>query len=466
MHQLGLQQVLDDTAQALRDGDILKAEQLIWPALDQQPEYAALWFYAGTLCAQKGQNALGLRCLQQSYELDPHPACWANMATCLREMQQVELTRAVLEIGAAHAPWDPHIKANLCGSYVQDGNPLPGIEYGRAVMNDEVVGPAVKFNMALLSLEAGRLAEGFQLYAQGHHRWRESKGYDPDPPVLTPELHERIVGGRIVVYGEQGLGDELMMATMLPDVMRDYEVVFDHHPRLEWLYKSSTLVGDAQLYPTRKTQQKGWSERFDAKVAIGNVAQFYRTRIDQFPSPPFYTAPKAIAASYRERLLKAAAGRKIIGIATRGGLMHTGRLYRMLPQWMLERLFADDSLMFVNLDYEDMTGLCEWAQQKFGANKLLWFPSINWHWQYEQTAALVAATDAVITVPQTVAHLSAGMAHPTYVMTSSKPDWRMGLEGERWYWYPHDKVRLLRQQGDSWEPALARLSELLRESSS
>lgn len=468
MHQLGLNQVLDNTAQALRDGDIPLAENLIFPALDQKPDNAALYFYAGTICAQKGQNALGLLCLQKSYELETHPAGFANMAACLREMQQIELCRAVLKMGMERAPWDPHIRANLCGSYVQEGNPWPGIEYGSTVIDHPDVGPAVKFNTALLSLEAGHLAEGFRLYAAGHHRFRERRVYTPDPPELTPELHEQLRGRgkRLIIAGEQGLGDEIMMATMLPDAMRDYEVVFDHHPRLEWLYDNSNLVGSAEMHPTRKAKDKGWSAECDAKIAIGNIAQFYRTTFNSFPAPPFYTAPKDLTAAYRERLLKAAAGRKIIGIATRGGLLHTGRLYRTMPDSMLERLFSDDSLMFVNLDYEDMTSMCEWVQQKFGPNKLLWFPSINWHWQYEQTAALVAATDAVVTVPQTVAHLSAGMGHPTYVMTSSKPDWRMGLTDEQWYWYPCKQVRLLRQQGDSWEPALARLSELLGQSSS
>lgn len=196
MHQLGLSQVLDNTAQALRAGNIELAESLIGPALDQKPDVAALYFYMGTICAQKGQHALGLLCLQKSYELEPHAAVWSNSAACLREMQQIEPTRAMLQMGLEHAPWDVHIRANLCGSYVQDGNPQPGIEYGREVLDDPDVGPAVKFNSALLNLEAGNLADGFRLYAEGHHRFRERRVYTPDPPELTPALHEQLIGGR------------------------------------------------------------------------------------------------------------------------------------------------------------------------------------------------------------------------------------------------------------------------------
>ncbi len=464
MFQRSLDDVVETVTQALRTGNLQVADELIWPALDQKPELAVLWFYAGSLCAAKGQNALGLQCLQKSMDLDPHPAIWGNAAACLRNMQKIEACRTMLEHGLEHDPGNPHILANLCGSYVNEGNPQPGIEYGNQIKDHLEVGPQAKFNLALLNLEAGNLAEGFELYAEGHHPSREQRAYEPDPPLLTRELHEQLrgTGKRLLVYGEQGLGDECMFATMLADVAQDYTVVFDSHPRLQWLHEHSTWRQGIDLTGTRKVRDRVLSSRdCDAKVAIGNLARFYRDDISNFPAGPFYTAPQPQAEQYRARLINAAAGRKIIGLATRGGLMQTARLYRMMPMDVFEQLFADESLMFVSLDYEDMTALAEWAQ-KFGPNKFIWHPSIVWHYQYEHTAALVAATDAVVTVPQTVAHLSAAMGHPTYVFTPSRPDWRMGLTGETWCWYPHPNTRLLRQQGQSWQPALSRLFELLQ----
>lgn len=190
MHQLGLDQVIDNAAHALRAGNLDLAEQVLMPALDQKPDVAALWFYVGTLFAHRGMQAVGMRCLQVSYELEPNPSVIANMATCLREMQQTQLTQAVLRYGLERAPWDVHIRANLCGSYVQGGDPLPGIEYGTPIANDSSVGAAVKFNLGLLHLEAGHLVEGFEYYATGNHRGREERVYDPDPPKLTREMHE------------------------------------------------------------------------------------------------------------------------------------------------------------------------------------------------------------------------------------------------------------------------------------
>lgn len=476
MHSIGLDSVIESTVAALREGRLDLAEQYLTPALDQRPQQAVLWFYYGSLCVARGQNALGYQCLLKSMELEPHPAVWGNAAACLRNMQLIDSCRNLLRIGLQHDPGNPHMLANLCGSYVNEGDPLPGIECGRQIKDDSEVGPQAKFNLALLHLEAGNLAEGFELYATGHHTARENRTYEPDPPVLTRELHEHFKAeacqGRpkkLLVYGEQGLGDELMFATMLRDVLFDYKVVFDSHPRLQYLHEHADWryridVNQAvELTGTRKVRDRALpSQGCHAKVAIGNLARFYRTSFDQFPADAHYAAPQAITAQYREHLTKIAAGRKIVGLATRGGLMQTARLYRMLPMDVIEQLFADPSLMFVSLDYEDMTALAQWAHQKYGPNKFVWQPSIVWHYQYEHTAALVAATDAVVTVPQTVAHLSAAMGHPTYVMTPSRPDWRLGLTGETWYWYPNTNTRLLRQQGQSWQPALTRLFQLLQ----
>lgn len=473
MQTVGFEEVLERIATALRDERIEEAESWVMPALNQRPDRAVLWFYAGAVLNLKGQHALALQAILKSAELEPHPAIWSNAAACLRSMQQIPECREILRQGYERAPWDPHICANLGGSYVNEGDPLPGIEWCEKVKDNPEVGPGARFNLALLHLEAGNFAEGFEYYATGTHQLRKEQVYKPDPPELTREMHEQLKGKgkRLLVWTEQGLGDELMMATVLQDARKDYEIVLDAHPRLEWLNANATWTyGYDGYFPisihgTRKTTEKSWTAECEAKASLGNLIRFYRTTIEDFPDCLWYFQPLPLADEYRERLLAKARGRQIIGLATRGGTLSTARLYRVLPQEVIQRLFSDPSLMFVSLDYEDMTPLAAWAHQEHGADKFLWYPSILWHWQYEQTAALVAACDAVVTVPQSVAHLSAGMCHPTYVLTPSKPDWRMGLEGERWYWYPNDKVRLLRQQGDSWEPALARLSELLQPSS-
>ena len=300
---------------------------------------------------------------------------------------------------------------------------------------------------------------------------------DPEPPKLTPELHAQLKGQghKIVVYGEQVLGDEIMGATMLEDVLADYEVVFDCHPRLQWLHENSAFAmvpngrpnGRLRIHATRKNRgepsQRDIGARLcSAKVAMLDLCRLYRNSAEKFTwDGPIYHAPPAEAAKFREQLLRFAAGRKIIGIATRGGTVSTSTRYRRLPGEAIEQLFDREDALFIGLDYEDMTQVQQWADERFGAGRYFWPAAINFAYGYEHVAALIAATDLVISVPQSVMHLSAGMGHPTAILTPSKTDWRMGLTGDRWVWYPGDHCTLLRQAGDDWRPIIRQAGDMI-----
>jgi ADP-heptose:LPS heptosyltransferase len=82
---------------------------------------------------------------------------------------------------------------------------------------------------------------------------------------------------------------------------------------------------------------------------------------------------------------------------------------------------------------------------------------------FADTAALVANLDLVICVDTSVAHLSAAMGKPTWVLLPWVPDWRWMLDRRDSPWYP--TVRLFRQKarGD-WSAPLAELFEALKSS--
>lgn len=471
MQELGLPQVVERISQAIREENFQLADGLLWPALDQKPDVGPLWFYGGILQSMQGRQAVAVECFKKSQELEPHPANWANLGGVLRTMGRVQECRSVLLRGLDQVGDDPDILGNLAGSYVNEGNPQTGIEYGERALAIKPTHGGVMFNLALLHLEAGNYARGFDLYADGAHKHRLEKHYDPDPPLLTPELHEHLKGKgkRLIIYGEQGIGDELMFSTIMRDAKKDYEIIFDCHARLESLYRHAEWMKSPgypiTLHATRKTKadKLEWSSDADAKMPIGNLGRFYRRSPESFTwNGPVYSANPKEAREMRAQLEKIAAGRKIIGLALRGGTMSTARTYRMMPPQAISEVLSDPRYLFVSLDYEDMTKFGEHMTQTYGPGRFLWYPSACWAWDYSHTAALVRATDAVVTVCQSVAHLSAAMGHPTYVLTPSKPAWRYGLRGESWIWYAHPNARLLRQIDEDWGPPSSALADALR----
>jgi hypothetical protein len=110
--------------------------------------------------------------------------------------------------------------------------------------------------------------------------------------VALPEW-DGTPGKKVLIYGEQGIGDEIMFASMLPDAMRDCrEVILDCHPRLVSLFEKNFGV---KCYGTRKEPGAEWlaAEKPDAMIAIGSLGKFYRRTRASFPGTSYLKAEPA-----------------------------------------------------------------------------------------------------------------------------------------------------------------------------
>jgi ADP-heptose:LPS heptosyltransferase len=80
---------------------------------------------------------------------------------------------------------------------------------------------------------------------------------------------------------------------------------------------------------------------------------------------------------------------------------------------------------------------------------------------FDDTAAVLALVDLIITVDTSVAHLAGALGRPTFVLVPFCPDWRWMLARADSPWYP--TLRLFRQPaaGD-WESVIARVADAVR----
>lgn len=467
MQQLGLDQVIKLLGELLKSDqleDLNKVPGIILPSLNQFPDNPALWFYTGFWQNKIGNNALAVEAWERSFQLEPQPMVLANLGAAMRETGRPIDARYVLEKADFLKPNDPAILTNIAGTYVNEGDPWPGIAAGEKAVELAGEDGQGAFNLALLHLEAGNYGRGFDLYATGHHDARDKRTYE-GAEKLTRANFEKAKGSRLLVYGEQGIGDELMFSTLFADVCRDFKVIFDHHPRLGRLYATAPWANQVELHPTRKSGHDSWYTPgcADYSTPIANLGQFYRRTPESFAwKGPVYQADPDEIELNRKYLRELADGRKIIALAFRGGTIKTARTYRAIQPQLLEPLFARPDLMFVNIDYEDMTGPVSWISEQFGQHKCLWYPSIAWAWDYDHLGALMAACDATVTVCQSAAHLSAAMGLDTHVLVPSRPAWRYGLHGTDWYWYPSGRAHLHRQIGNEWAFAVKSTEEALK----
>lgn len=308
-------------------------------------------------------------------------------------------------------------------------------------------------SLALIDDRQTRHNLGLSLMAQ--HKWEEGwKFYSASigtenrrnvryrPPGNEEPVWDGSPGKKIVVYGEQGLGDEICTASMLPDAIRDSRrVIVDCDKRLEGLFRRS--FPQASVYGTRyaKPGEARWNDKLEdieASISGFELGQFYRKSDADFPGMPYLIPDPDRVAMWKG--LWATKKKPVIGIAWSGGTWHNAGEHRKLPLADWKPIFDAIDAHWVSLQYKDASKEIEGTpvtQYRFGTLTP----------DYDDTAALVASCDLVIAMQTSVNHLAGAMGVPVWTMIPKVSQWRYGEEGSGIPWYRSMK---LYRQTDKW----------------
>lgn len=323
-----------------------------------------------------------------------------------------------------------------------------------AVMRDPSSALA-RYRRAHARLTLRDFESGWQDY---EHRWATSMFTRRSMGQVAPQLQSRLtlgprrgdfIGQRVLVVAEQGVGDEIMFASMIPQIAaeaRSLSLACD--PRLARLFRESfpmiAVVGDEIPDP----------ERFDHVIALGSLAHAYRTRRSDFNGAAYLRPSTGARTRWAERL-GPRGGRKRVGISWRGGLKRTGAAGRSMALETLGPLLARENVEAVSLQYGDVGAEVAAVNARLQRPIRLFAPAeIN---DFDELAGLVANLDLVVTVQTAIVHLTGALGVPGRVMIPRKPEWRYGAEGEDLPWYR--SIRLYRQApGEAWDDVVARTS--------
>lgn len=273
---------------------------------------------------------------------------------------------------------------------------------------------------------------------------------------------EPLAGKRILVYAEQGLGDEIMFASCLPDLLERCEnVVIECNTRLAQLY--ARAFPQAIVHGGSKADDKAWLAQLppvDFQVAIGSLPLRFRQARTHFPARRGYLmADERRVESWRRRLA-APAGRLRVGIAWRGGSLRTRQLTRSIPlaQWL--PLLRQSGIEFISLQYGDTAPDLAQLRDAGGVALRDFGGELD---DLDELAALIGALDLVISVDNTVVHLAGALGQNVWALLTCAPEWRYRRQGADMPWYP--SARLFRQlQSRAWEPVLEQVGQALQES--
>jgi tetratricopeptide (TPR) repeat protein len=438
----------------LRAGSAAIAIPSFEQALANGGESATVLNTLGAACVEAGDHARAIEFFRRAIELDPQFGdAYSNLGYLLfREREAYAEGGALIEQAMTLGADPSRAKLNWAMVLQLRGE----VDRARAVYDELIASApdlsAARLNRALIDLARGDFEQAWPDYEARRDAPTFARRTLPAPEWDGSDL----TGRSIAIYPEQGLGDEIMFASCIPDVMRAARsVAVVCHPKLAAIFRRSfpdAMVFSSAADPESTAPPADWS------VYVGGLPRFLRRRAADFPAHRGYLRADPARIAYWRSRLGELPGRRSIGLSWRGGSALTRRSLRSIPleQWAPLLRIADCA--FVSLQYTDCAEELAALSRDLGITVHHWPEALD---DYDETAALVCALDAVVSVQTAVVHLAGALGVPVRALIPEVPEWRYGERGETMPWYP--SVRLMRKRaGETWGDVLGRTAQDLQ----
>jgi Tfp pilus assembly protein PilF len=445
--------ILKNALQHHRAGRLAEAEQLYRQILAIDAQHADSLHLLGMIAYQAGRHETAVEMIRGAIAINEKGASYhSNLGTVLQAQGKLDEAVASYQRALALRPDLADVHTNL-GNVLQAQDKLDeGVAcHERAVALKPELAEA-HYNLGLAQLLKGDFTSGWRNFER---RW-QSKDFVTPMRVYPQRLWkgENLAPGRLLIWGEQGIGDEIMYAGLLPDVIRTgNRCVLDCDARLKPLFTRSFPGIDVV---SSNNPEKNPELNISAHLPSGSLPSLFRTSHAAFgATTSSYLIADPVARerfrdSYRD-------GRQLVGLAWYTKNRSKGR-YRSVDLSLFASLFARSDIRWVSLQYGDHNELEN--QAAAAGAPLLVDRSVDQFSDVDLFAAQIAAMDMVVTVDNSTAHLAGALGVPALVLLPFVSDWRWLQAREDSPWYP--TLRLFRQPkvGD-WQSVMQRVKSAL-----
>ncbi|MCE2999162.1 MAG: tetratricopeptide repeat protein [Betaproteobacteria bacterium] len=310
------------------------------------------------------------------------------------------------------------------------------------------------YNLGITLLLCGQFGRGWHEYG-----WRfRTRGFSESAPVISLPLWQGDRNVRLLVVAEQGIGDQIMYASMLGDLKGlhgDFTVALSD--KLLPVFRRSF----PQLRFISLLDTVGELSDWDEYIAIGSLGLYFRRDLDAFIGgrKAYLHADPARVMQLRGAVSLRNA-KVVCGLSWFSNNKPVGTQKSMALS-DLSRAFSGLDFNWIDLQYGD-TNAERRALRDAGGLDVLREPTVDTYNDIDGLAALVDACDVIVTISNTTAHLAGALGKQVFLMLphSAGRFWCWQAERDEALWYPN--VRIFRQprEGD-WASVLARVREAL-----
>jgi tetratricopeptide (TPR) repeat protein len=450
------------------------AEQLFAGYLAKHP--LAVEASNNLACCQRDQHryAEALATLTPVIQANPeNPLLWNTLGTILTD--QGDFESAVPFFDEALRLDDDFVKAryNRSTAKLQMGDPDAALVDCEAALE----GHMAEHERAMMSLARstmliarGELEKGWEAYeARLSHHYPDATHFLIDRPRWTPDAKLR--GKTLLLVGEQGLGDEVLFANIVPDAIEALgpkgKLVLAVEPRLVPLFQRAYPQAEVGAHATydvdartvRVTPFVGDMARIDLWAPIATLLRAFRPTVAAYPDRPAYLAADPARVAHWKRVLAGEAFRgPTVGILWKSLKLDGARLRYFSPFDAWRPVLTTPGITFVNLQYGDSEAEVAEARERLGVQ--LWRPpGIDLKADLDDVAALSCALDLVLGPANATSNIAAACGAPVWLISTPGAWPKLGTE--RYPWYPRMRVFTAPGSGQ-WDVVMDQVASALK----
>lgn len=426
------------------------AESAIEKALEFSPNWPKATDMRGRVALKRGDVERAFELATAALAADP------SLSVSHRVLADIAMRRMDYGLAEKHYrqslqnnPDDAETQGNFALFLARSGAYAEAVQwYARAaaVLTDDA---PIQHGLADMLLIQGRLAEGWPRYG-----WRHFLDHDQllvDQRVLS-SLPD---GESALAVLDQGVGDQILMASMIPDLAARYRALeVECDPRLRVLLQRSF---PGVRFTNGVSSSTPGAVATPGSFGVADAGGWLRPDFNAFPKHSGYLkADPGLQRELRSRYRRNAGPLVGISWATRKSIKLGPHKSTSLADW--GPLLSMPGATFVNLQYDSDPEEIAAAVRQFGA-RIISDPAIDPSGPLDSFAAQVAAMDLVITTSSAAAHMAGALNVRAWVFvpTGIGALWHWFLDREDSPWYP--SVRLFRQrQRSDWSDVMERAS--------
>ena len=436
---------LDDAKEYAEAENYGKAWPIVSRLLNEEPDNPKALCLAAFMLEKQQNPALAYQVLKRVTQQFPNnPTGWLNLGKCcdtLWRMEEAEAAyrRAMNNVKAGDTETKALIHNNLSALFLQLGRFNDARGEAEQALRIDPANLKARHNVGIALLAAGRWKDGWKQY--------EASVGSPQRPMFKYGEEPTWAGedrGTVVIYGEQGIGDEISAASMYQDAIdRAEKVVIDCDERLQPLFARS--FPKAKVYGTRKAKVLNWDDadhKVDYSISAMQLGAIFRTDASNFNGKPFLTPDPD-----RVRMWKALWADKkkpVLGIAWTGGVVQNAAKYRIWTNDEIADIVGSVDAHWVCLQYKDATEQLKKFHVEHPNLRIEQYSYGTLTKDYDDMCALVASLDGVVAMQSTAVHTAGAVGVPCAAAIPKTSQWRYGTEGDSMPWY--SSVKMFRQK--------------------